>query len=118
MLCTCLRGYIFYIEYDLTAISSQGVNELGRGDKMVVLGGYRDAGAKEEVFLFQHLHRLHGALEDSLASALVSAHSCTFNADDGYHVEMVLQELHVGRTDERTIGEDGEYHVFHLGNLL
>jgi len=41
-----------YIEHNLAAVTAQGVNELGRGNKVVVLGGYCDAGAKKEVFWF------------------------------------------------------------------
>ena len=42
----------------------------------------------------------------------------SFNTDDWHHVQVFLQELHVRRADERTIGEDGEDHVFHLCHLL
>ena len=95
MLCTCFGWYVFYVEHNLAAIRAQPIDKLRRGYHLIVLCGYRDACAEEQVFLFQQFHRLHGTFKHALPAAFVGSHSCSLNADDGHHVQVLAKELNI-----------------------
>ena len=82
---------------------------------VVVFGGNGDAGTEEKFFLLKHLHREQRPLEHTVATSVVGSFQFSFKTDDRHHVEVVFEELRIGRPDECAIGEDRKNDVLHFG---
>ena len=106
--------YVLYVDDEFATQLAQVIDILIRGDESEVLGSHSDTHAEEKILFVQFLNRHHGAFVNPFAAACVRAVLRALNADDRDKIQVLFQKGDVRRTDEGTVGEDGENHIFHF----